>query len=60
MGRLQRVKIVQIVLSAITTGGLITALLGDPKVAQIATVVSTLFSTILLVLTSYMKDVDPG
>ncbi len=60
MGRLQRVKIVQIVLSAITTGGLITALLGDPKVAQIATVISTLFSTILLVLTSYMKDVDPG
>lgn len=60
MGRLQWVKIVQIVLSAITTGGLITALLGDPKVVQIATVVSTLFSTVLLVLTAYMKDVDPG
>lgn len=60
MGRLQWVKIAQIVLSAITTGGLITALLGDPKVAQIATVVSTLFSTVLLVLTAYMKDVDPG
>lgn len=60
MGRLQWVKIAQIVLSAITTGGLITALLGDPKVAQIATVVSTIFSTVLLVLTAYMKDVDPG
>lgn len=60
MRRLQWVKIVQIVLSAITTGGLITALLGDPNVAQIATVVSTLFSTVLLVLTAYMKDVDPG
>lgn len=60
MVRLQWVKIAQIILSAITTGGLITALLGDPKVAQIATVVSTLFSTVLLVLTAYMKDVDPG
>lgn len=60
MGRLQWVKIAQIILSAITTGGLITALLGDPKVTQIATVVSTLFSTVLLVLTAYMKDVDPG
>lgn len=60
MGRLQWVKIAQIILSAITTGGLITALLGDPKVTQVATVVSTLFSTVLLVLTAYMKDVDPG
>lgn len=60
MGRLQRIKIAQIVLSAITTGGLLTAILGDPKVAHGATVVSTLFSTVLLVLTAYMKDVDPG
>lgn len=60
MRRLQWIKIAQIVLSAITTGGLLTALLGDPKVAYGATVVSALFSTILLVLTAYMKDVDPG
>lgn len=60
MGRLQWIKIAQIVLSAITTGGLLTALLGDLKVAYGATVVSALFSTILLVLTAYMKDVDPG
>ncbi|GIK34515.1 MAG: hypothetical protein BroJett010_10740 [Gammaproteobacteria bacterium] len=60
MGRLQRIKIAQIVLSAITTGGLLTAVLGDPKVAQVAMIVSTLFSTVLLVLTAYMKDVDPG
>lgn len=58
--RLQRVKIAQIFLSAITTGGLLTAILGDPKSAYIATVVSAIFSTILLVLTAYMKDVDPG
>lgn len=60
MGRLQWIKIAQIVLSAITTGGLLTAILGDPKVVHAATVVSTLFSTVLLVLTAYMKDVDPG
>lgn len=60
MGRLQWIKIAQIVLSAITTGGLLTAIFGDPKVAHGATVVSTLFSTVLLVLTAYMKDVDPG
>lgn len=60
MRRLQWIKIAQIVLSAITTGGLLTAILGDPKVAHGATVVSTLFSTVLLVLTAYMKDVDPG
>src|SRR5690606_10088300 len=53
MGRLQRIKIAQIVLSAITTGGLLTAVLGDPKVAQVAMIVSTLFSTVLLVLTAY-------
>lgn len=60
MERLQWIKIAQIVLSAITTGGLLTAILGDPKISHEATVVSTLFSTALLVLTAYMKDVDPG
>lgn len=60
MGRLQWIKITQIILSAITTGGLLTAILGDPKLTHGATVVSTLFSTVLLVLTAYMKDVDPG
>ncbi len=60
MGRLQWIKIAQIVLSALTTGGLLTALLGDPKVTYGATVASTVVSTILLVLSAYMKDVDPG
>jgi len=60
MERLQWVKIAQIILSAITTGGLLTALLGDPKVSHAATIISALVSTILLVLTAYMKDVDPG
>jgi hypothetical protein len=60
MERLRWIKIAQIGLSAITTGGLLTAILGDPKVTQGAMIVSTLFSTILLMLTAYMKDVDPG
>lgn len=60
MDRLRWVKVVQIVLSALTTGGLLTAILGDPKVSQVATIVSAIVSTILLVLNAYMKDVDPG
>ena len=60
MGRLQWIKIAQITLSAVTTGGLLTALLGDPKVSHASTVVSVLVSTILLVRTAYMKDIDPG
>lgn len=54
------VKIVQIVLSALTTGGLLTAVLGDPNVSYWAMVSSTLVSTLLLVLNAYMKDVDFG
>lgn len=60
MDRLRWIKVVQIVLSALTTGGLLTALLGDPKFSQAATVGSAVASTILLVLNAYMKDVDPG
>lgn len=60
MGRLQWIKIAQIVLSALTTGGLLTALLGDPKITYLATVAAAVVSTILLVLSAYMKDVDPG
>jgi hypothetical protein len=60
MDRLQWIKVAQIILSAITTGGLLTAILGDPKITQVAMIISTLVSTILLVLTTYMKDVDPG
>lgn len=60
MDRLRWVKVVQLLLSALTTGGLLTAILGDPKVSQVATVVSAIVSTILLVLNAYMKDVDPG
>lgn len=60
MSRLNWIKIIQIVLAALTTGGILTALLGDPKISYISTLVSAIVSTSLLVLNAYMKDVDPG
>jgi hypothetical protein len=58
--RLAWIKGSQIVLSAITTGGLITALLGKPSISPAATVVAAIVSTMLLALNAYVKDVDPG
>jgi hypothetical protein len=58
--RLSRVKLWQIVLSAITTGGLITVLFGSKEVSHISAFVSALSSTVLLGLNAYMKDNDPG
>ena len=50
----------QITLSALITGGLLAALLGDSKISYGATLASAIISTVLLVLSAYMKDVDPG
>ena len=58
--RLAWIKWLQIALAALTTGGLLVAVFGDPKISQIATILSTLISTLLLAINSYMKDVDPG
>jgi hypothetical protein len=58
--RLAWIKGFQIVLAALTTGGLLVAVFGDPKVSQVATILSTVVSTLLLAINSYMKDVDPG
>ena len=60
VAHLKRIKIAQITLSAATTGGLFTALLGDSGFTYLATIVSATLSTILLVLNAYMKDIDPG
>ncbi|MDT8405324.1 SLATT domain-containing protein [Sulfuriflexus sp.] len=57
---LARVKLAQIVLSALTTGGLVTVLVGEHDTSQIAAIVSAVISTALLVLNAYVKDVDPG
>ncbi len=54
------IKIGQIVLSALVTGGLLAALLGDPRTSRIAAISAAVLSTALLVVNAYMKDVDPG
>ena len=58
--RLGYVKLAQIILSALITGGLITVLIGEQDTSQIAAIVSAIISTMLLVLNAYIKDVDPG
>jgi hypothetical protein len=58
--KLGRVKISQIVLSALTTGGLVTAIFGDSKASHIALIIATILSTALLALNAYMKEVDLG
>lgn len=55
--RLSRIKIWQIVLSAVTTGGFIAAIFGA---GNIAAIIGVVVSTILLVLNAYTKDYDLG
>lgn len=50
-------KIVQIILSALTTSGILITIFGDNKIVGI---VSVLISTILLALNTYLKDYDLG
>lgn len=57
LSRLRRIQIAQIVLSALTTGGLISALAGA---GQVAVLVGLLVSTTLLVLNAYAKNYDLG
>jgi hypothetical protein len=58
--RLAQIKWLQIGLSAVTTGGLITIILGTPAVSHAAALVSAIISTILLAINAYTKDSDPG
>jgi hypothetical protein len=51
---------VQIALSAMTTGGVVTALLSSHEIELAAKIVSALLSTALLVVNAYAKDIDPG
>lgn len=55
--RLSIIKLSQIVLSALTTGGFIATLIGDNKWGAIVGVV---ISTALLILNAYTKDYDLG
>lgn len=55
--RLSRIKLSQIILSALTTGGFIAAVFGAGEIGALAGI---LVSTALLVLNSYTKDYDLG
>jgi hypothetical protein len=57
LSRLRAVKLWQIVLSAITTGGFVAAVLGAGKYGAL---VGMLVSTILLALNAYTKNYDLG
>lgn len=57
LSRLSQLKLWQIILSAITTGGFIAAVLGA---GQIGAVVGIVVSTVLLVLNAYTKNYDLG
>ena len=57
LSRLSRIKVWQIILSALTTGGFIAAVFGA---GQVGAVVGILVSTTLLVLNAYTKNYDLG
>jgi hypothetical protein len=55
--RLGRIKLLQIILSAITTGSFLTTIVGSGKEAA---VIGIVVSTLLLVLNAYTKNYDLG
>ena len=55
--RLSRIKLLQIVLSAVAAGSFLTSILGSGKEAE---VVGVIVSTTLLVLNAYTKNYDLG
>jgi hypothetical protein len=55
--RLNLLKIIQILLAAITTGGLIVTLLGQ---GNLSTIIAAVASTILLALNMYTKELNLG
>lgn len=58
--QLSNLKITQIILSALTTGGLVATIFGDPSVSKVSAIISAILSTILFVITTYTKDTDHG
>jgi hypothetical protein len=57
LAHLSRIRVTQIILSAITTAGFVGAVFGA---GEISAVVGLIISTILLALNSYTKDYDLG
>lgn len=58
--RLGHLKVWQIILSAVTTSGLLAALFGGDKMSYVFTMAAALVSMLLLALNAYAKDIDPG
>lgn len=58
--KLGRIKFWQITLSAITTGGIVAAVVGSDDFGRWSGVVAAIVSTILLALNAYTKDTDLG
>lgn len=58
--RLSRIKLWQIILSALTTGGLLAVVFGPDDKSTIAAGVSAVMSTALLALNAYTKENDLG
>ena len=56
-GRMRSLKITQIVLSAVTTTGIFSAIIGE---SQLSAVLAAVASTLLLVLNTYTKEHDLG
>ena len=57
LSRLAKIKLAQIMLSAITTGGFVAAIVGA---GYFGTVTGVVFSTALLALNAYVKNYDLG
>lgn len=57
LARLARIKLLQIILSAVTTGSFLTTIMGSGKEAA---VIGVVVSTLLLVLNAYAKNYDLG
>lgn len=57
LGRLSAIKLWQIILSALTTGGFVAAVFGAGKIGAF---IGVLISTTLLVLNAYTKNYDLG
>lgn len=57
LSRLSNIKLLQIILSAITTGGFIAAFF---TIGKVGTIIGIIFSTSLLILNAYTKNYDLG
>jgi hypothetical protein len=60
LAKLGRIKVAQIILSAITTAGLVAVIFGPADKSSRAAWVAALISAVLLSLNTYTKDSDPG